>query len=657
MPKKNPVDIILYTDHGDLYEVPRFTNYDRNYFFNLNETELEVLNHFREVHKKSYFILLLGYFKAKPVTLSVSWTMVKDDLKYIYQRYFSRVPVNRRNIKKDAKSDIYKKVLLLTGFQRFNNQHQVKLIEHATNSVSIKAQNKYVFDECITFLNQQWIALPAQSRIQNIVSNALSKEESRLTAIFNKQLKGEFKDYIFGLLAPQKTTEKFDTLRYQAKDFTYGELSRELRDKKELDELFIQATKIINLAAISDGNVKFYAELFQNYRTSQLKQFKPAKASIYITSYLRQRYTNINDNLTNGFYRCVKKYKQASKSFSDENIVKEAGRLGKQVKKVSDILYILSNYDNARDKIAKDLLEEVYAILPQQELTAVADFMSNVELDKKRFIWKYYADNETTIRRNLRRLFLALEFDIDKTQPILAAQVIVAKQELNKYGEIRTIDAALIRPVDLTYLQNDDKVDPKINPFLFECYLYHRLFNALDNDVCYIHNSYQFRPLNDYLVNKKEIKELGKAMSLPILDVPISGLALNLKAQLDEKMGNASKRIIDGNNGYVVYSDRTNKIKWSLSVKKDKPKVNNDLFEQFDQIGIIDLMRIVNQETNFFSEFTHFQPKYQRTEPNVDDILACILGNGTNFGLYKIASISDRSFNSLRTAQSGSVAS
>jgi hypothetical protein len=31
--------------------------------------------------------------------------------------------------------------------------------------------------------------------------------------------------------------------------------------------------------------------------------------------------------------------------------------------------------------------------------------------------------------------------------------------------------------------------------------------------------------------------------------------------------------------------------------------------------------------------------------------LACILGNGTNFGLYKIAKISDRSFNDLRAAQ------
>ena len=139
-------------------------------------------------------------------------------------------------------------VFSLTGFRRFSEQDQQKLLKQADLAVAIRADNKTVFDECVTYLNQQWIALPALSRIQNIVNQALNKEEERLITLFNKQLKGEIKDYITALLAPQQTTDEFRTLRSQAKDFTFGEISRELQDKQKLDPIFLQAKIILEQA-------------------------------------------------------------------------------------------------------------------------------------------------------------------------------------------------------------------------------------------------------------------------------------------------------------------------------------------------------------------------------------------------------------------------
>ena len=115
--------------------------------------------------------------------------------------------------------------------------------------------------------------------------------------------------------------------------------------------------------------------MFQNYRTSQLKQFSPAKASIYIVSFLCQRYGHINDNLTNGFYRGIRKYEQSASHYSDTQIAKEANRLSKQVKKVSDVLHVLSNSANDETMLANVLLKKIYKILPQPDLASVADFM------------------------------------------------------------------------------------------------------------------------------------------------------------------------------------------------------------------------------------------------------------------------------------------
>jgi len=154
----------------------------------------------------------------------------------------------------------------------------------------------------------------------------LNKEEERLITLFNKQLKGKIKDYITALLAPHQTTDEFRTLRSQAKDFTFGEISRELQDKQKLEPIFLQAKTILEQAHISEGNMRFYSDMFQNYRTSQLKQFSPAKASIYVVSFLCQRYGHINDNLTNGFYRGIRKYEQSASQYSDAQI---ANRLRK----------------------------------------------------------------------------------------------------------------------------------------------------------------------------------------------------------------------------------------------------------------------------------------------------------------------------------------
>lgn len=652
MPKHSPrIDTNDTAEYRDLYDPPHFNDNDRNYFFNLNDLETSALKQFRMVQNKAHFILLLGYFKAKPVTLTFTWGMVKSDLTHIYARYFPKARFIRKNLNKDAKSNIYQKVFSLTGFQRFSEQHQKRLHKQADSAVAIRADNKTVFDECVTYLNQQWIALPALSRIQSVVSQALNKEEERLVNLFNRQLKGSIKDYITSLLAPHQTTDEFRTLRSQAKDFTFGEISRELQDKQKLEPIFKQAKDILAQACISEGNISFYSDMFQNYRTSQLKQFSPAKACIYVVSYLCQRYGHMNDNLTNGFYRGLRKYGQSASQYSDAQIAKEASRLGKQVKKVSDVLHVLASGADDKTMLAAALLTKIYKILPQSDLASVADFMAKVELDKKQCIWQYYRQNKATIRRNLRRLFLTLEFEIDKAHFELANQVTLAKREIRQYGEVKTINEALIRLSDLPYLQNDDRENPTVDPFLFEFYLYRKVLQALNNDVGYIHHSHQYQPLEDYLIDRADQKQLSNSMSLPMLKVTISALSVGLKGLLEEQMKNTSKRINQGENDYVIYSNQTNTIKWSLSVKNPVPTVNNRVFEQFDQIGIIELMRVVNQETNFFDEFTHFQSKYQRTHPNLNDILACILGNGTNFGLYKIANISDRSFNDLRTTQ------
>lgn len=204
-------------------------------------------------------------------------------------------------------------------------------------SVSVRAEQKCIFDESVFFLNQQWIALPAILRMQRIVNKALNDEE-HLISLFKQQITDELKSFIGELLAPQRTTDEFQTLRSQAKDYSHVELSYELNSQKKLSPLFKQVCELIEMANISDGSLKYYGELFLNYRTSQLKQ---GKATIHIVAYICKHFRQISDNLITGFSKFIKKFLQSAKLFDNEEIAKEASCLDKQVKNVSDVLCLL----------------------------------------------------------------------------------------------------------------------------------------------------------------------------------------------------------------------------------------------------------------------------------------------------------------------------
>ena len=68
-------------------------------------------------------------------------------------------------------------------------------------------------------------------------------------------------------------------------------------------------------------------------------------------------------------------------------------------------------------------------------------------------------------------------------------------------------------------------------------------------------------------------------------------------------------------------------------------------------MGIVELMSYVHQKTGILDAFTHISPTEEKSAVIYDDLIACILGNGSNYGLYKMANISDRSVGKLRSVE------
>lgn len=68
-------------------------------------------------------------------------------------------------------------------------------------------------------------------------------------------------------------------------------------------------------------------------------------------------------------------------------------------------------------------------------------------------------------------------------------------------------------------------------------------------------------------------------------------------------------------------------------------------------INIADVLRFVHQETGFLKHFEHVRQVQSGQSDHLNDLLAAVIGNGTYYGLHGMASISDRSYEHLRTVQ------
>jgi hypothetical protein len=80
--------ILTTTEIDELYSPPVFSDEDQRFFFTLSDQEQENAARSRSRQKRCMFVLLLGYFKSKPVVLKPRYYTIKNDLQSIAAHVF-----------------------------------------------------------------------------------------------------------------------------------------------------------------------------------------------------------------------------------------------------------------------------------------------------------------------------------------------------------------------------------------------------------------------------------------------------------------------------------------------------------------------------------------------------------------------------------------
>jgi hypothetical protein len=81
------LSILTPDEVNSIFKLPVFSDEDREIYFTLLDKEKAHYETLRGSSSRLYFLIQLGYFKARSQFFSLSWQEIKKDRKYLVHRY------------------------------------------------------------------------------------------------------------------------------------------------------------------------------------------------------------------------------------------------------------------------------------------------------------------------------------------------------------------------------------------------------------------------------------------------------------------------------------------------------------------------------------------------------------------------------------------
>ena len=377
--------ILLDSEISDLYNPPALPSEQRRIYFTLNDVELNAFHSLNDRHSQIYFVLLLGYFKVKPVVLEFTFSQIKDDFYFVKHEYFSEVKLAQRNLSRSQKSRLYQRIFRLTNHNAFSNDNRLSFSKKAQSIALVNFDSRYIFDECIEFLVSQNIAIPRYYFLQRTINSSISKEKHRLSAIVKSTLPKPLLIFLNYILKSDSQISIRD-IRQSAKNFTPKKLSKEIHIFNLLQPQMCHIDPVINSLNISQTNVAYYGSLVDYYTVAKLKRLDKLTGYLYLLCYLKTRYRELNEHLADALFYHARKLKEDARLYVKETAFNEWKKAEKNVDQTSKLLYFFID-DSISDNIPfSDVKSEVFKLIDKNDLASLCRYLT----DSKRPLEHYY---------------------------------------------------------------------------------------------------------------------------------------------------------------------------------------------------------------------------------------------------------------------------
>ncbi len=250
------VQILSEAEQDELYGPPAFTSADQRFFFSLNDKELAIAKSLRHRGQRYMLVVLLGYFKAKPVVLNPGFHQIKQDLKYVYQTVLPGPGCRPFNLTPKENERIYQRVFQLCNYQRWNvKDHGAALRDYLSQQARAWTAPRHLFDAAIEYCSGQKIAIPAYSTLQKIISQVVGDEQEHMAAHLERAMSRGLKQALAELVNGTGPLP-FRQLRQSARNFTGTELEKELIVYRHIQHWMPEVDLLLSTLSLSQKNLQ-----------------------------------------------------------------------------------------------------------------------------------------------------------------------------------------------------------------------------------------------------------------------------------------------------------------------------------------------------------------------------------------------------------------
>ncbi len=622
---------ILSQDEADsLYGLPRFTQKERDEYFTLSTEEKAALEQLHFHKSRLFFILQLGYFKARLMFFVFNLTEVEEDAAYIRQRYFPGLDDVDPYIAKGTRLKQQGMILELCRYRNADAAIRRTLEACAQQVATVFGKPVYVFRELMHYLVEQRVVVPGYTTMQDIVGRALAHEQRRLAGIVDEHVGLSAKAALSRLLEDTQGLHEITLLKRDPRDFSNHEIRQEMKRGEHLRELYELSQKLLPHLNISKENIRYYASLVDYYSVYRLRQLSDSILYVYLLCFIQHRYQKLHDNLIQSLLHHVRKHTGDARGAAKDLVYAARTATNDDMPKGGQILKLFTDSAIAGSTPLEEVRQKAFTVLPEARLNAVAEYLGNeAQFDETAFEWQHLDKVAHRFKLTLRPILQGIDFATYAPGDLLMEAVHFMK-EASQSG--KPLSAFKERDVPLRWIpekmkryiyENDERNRRRLLPNRYEFLLYRQLRNSMEAGDIFCHDSIRFRSMKDDLIGEEQwqshkdklIAEAGRY----ILQQPIEKHLTELKDQLEERIVEVNRRIAAGENNHFK---RKGNSRWTLIYPGDSEAANHSFFDRLPQADINSILHFANQQCWFTEAFTHVLSRFGKQSLDIPALIA-----------------------------------
>ena len=197
--------------------------------------------------------------------------------------------------------------------------------------------------------------------------------------------------------------------------------------------------------------------------------------------------------------------------------------------------------------------------------------------------------------------------------------------------------------------------DTHIDPYLFEFFVYQKIYHEIDRGRLYCNDSVSYCDIDTDLIDDAlvdDVEKIAADFGYPKIPIYCDQRLDDALQELNDAWARTTGNIQNNNNpGFCIRETKTGQQYWSL-LYDSADKLDDAFFNNLPKVDIANIVMFIGNLIGMWSGFTHMKDRYtKRKKPLPLAINACLLSEAFGFGTLKMADMSDLELNQLRSTR------